>query len=178
MLGLCQCSGRFYALNRPGRDGPMIVFGAFVDSIKKLQNQRKERVMMNYKLISLICSGLFLACVGCKTTADQSAQNQPAATQPMANQPAATQSLPAQITSKQIYDTSYIPPALYSKVNPNGGSYINKPIVVRELQIDGKFIYEVTNDGAPNYYDVRGTELAGVEKERVLSLVKTTSVTR
>lgn len=128
---------------------------------------------MNYKLMSIICSGLFLACVGCKTTANQSAQNQPAATQSTANQPVA-----AQIMSKRVYDTSYIPPSLYSKVNPKGGGYVNKPIVVHELLIDGKFIYEVISDGGSNYYDTRGTELAGVEKERVLSLVKTTSVTR
>jgi len=132
--------------------------------------------MMNYKLIGIICSGLFLACVGCKSTANQSAQpatNQPATSQPTANQPVA-----AQIASKRVYDTSYIPPSLYSKVNPNGGGYISKPFVVNELLIDGKFIYEVISDGASNYYDLRGTELAGVEKERVLSQVKTKSVTR
>src|SRR3974390_1020838 len=124
---------------------------------------------MNYKLMSIICSGLFLAC-GCKTTANQSTQNQSAANQPTANQPVA-----AQIMSKRVFDTSYIPSSLYSKVNPKGGGYIDKPIVVHELLIDGKFIYEVINDGASNYYDARGTELAGVEKERVSSLVKTTS---
>jgi hypothetical protein len=129
--------------------------------------------MMNYKLMSMVCSGLLLACVGCKTTANQSAQNQPTANQPTANQPVA-----AQIMSKRVYDTSYIPPSLYSKVDPKGGGYINNPFVVHELQIDGKFIYEVISDGASNYYDVRGTELAGVEKERVLSQVKATSVTR
>jgi hypothetical protein len=129
--------------------------------------------MMNYKLMSIVCSGLFLACVGCKTTANQSAQNQPAAAQPTAAQPTA-----AQIMSKRVYDTSYIPRSLYSKVNPDGAGYINKPFVVHELLIDGKCIYEVNGDGAPNYYDVRGTELAGVERARVLSQVKPTSVTR
>ncbi len=129
--------------------------------------------MMNYKLISIICSGLFLACVGCKSTANQSAQNQPAANESTAKQPVA-----AEIRSKRVYDTSYIPPSLYSKVNPNGGGYINKPFVVNELLIDGKFIYEVISDGASNYYDLHGTELPGAEKERVLSQVKATSVTR
>jgi hypothetical protein len=158
----------------------MVVFGEFVDSITKLDGarSRKRKVMMNYKLTSIICSGLFLACVGCKTTANQSAQEQPAATQPTATQPAANHPAAAQIMSKRIFDTSYIPRSLYSKVNPDGGGYINKPFVVRELLIDGKCIYEVSNDGASNYYDVRGTEVAGAEKERVLSQVKTTSVTR
>ena len=127
---------------------------------------------MNYKLVSIIFSGLFLACVGCKTPPNQSAQSQPAANPPMANQPVATQ-----IMSKRIYDTSYIPSSLYSKVNPNGGGYISKPIVVHELQIDGKIIYEVSSDGATNYYDVHGTQLAGADKDRVLAQVKT-SVTR
>lgn len=128
---------------------------------------------MNYKLRIMTCSGLLLACVSCKSTANQSAQAQQTATKSEASQP-----VPAQITSKRVYDTSYIPPALYSKVNAASDGYINKPFVVSELQIDGKFIYEVINDGVSSYYDVRGTELAAVERERVLSQVKKTSLTR
>jgi hypothetical protein len=141
----------------------------------KARNERKERVMMNYKLMIIICSGLFLGCVGCKTTANQSAESQPTASQPTASQPAANQPAAVHIMSKRVYDTSYIPRSLYSKVNPNGDGYINKPFVVKELLIDGKCIYEVTNNGAPNYYDDGGTELAGVERESILTQVKATS---
>jgi len=63
-------------------------------------------------------------------------------------------------------------------VDSKGDSYINKPFVVDELLIDGKFIYEVTNDGTSSYYDVHGAELNGADRERISSQVKTASVTR
>ena len=128
---------------------------------------------MNYKMILIISSGVFLACAGCKSTANQSAENQPVAKQ-AADNPA----VPAKITSKRVYDTSYIPRSLSAKVNADGTGYINKPIVVNELLIDGKVIYEVINNGTSTYYNVGGTELAGAERTRVLSQVKTPSVTR
>ena len=118
---------------------------------------------MNYKVVT-ICCGLFLACVGCKSTANQTAESQPAA-----QSPAVTQPVPAHITSKRVYDTSYIPPSLYSKVNSSGDGYINKPLVVNELLVDGKLVYEVISDGASNYYDAHGAELAGAERTRILS---------
>ena len=133
-------------------------------------NERK--VMMNYKLMVLICSGMFLACAGCKTTANQTAENQPPVSQPATTQAVAAQPVAAHIKSKRVYDTSYIPRSLYSKVNPNGDGYINKPFVVHELVVDGRCVYEVTNNGAANYYDDGGTELAGAEKERISSQVK------
>ena len=126
---------------------------------------------MKCRLMIIICSGLFLASVGCKSTPNQPAENQAVANQPAANQ-AANQPVAGQITSRRIYDKSYIPPSLYSKVDSKGDGYINKPLVVNELIIDSKFIYEVINDGASNYYDVRGTELAGAERTRILSQVK------
>lgn len=127
---------------------------------------------MNYKVVA-ICCGLILACVGCKSTANQSAESQPAAQSPVVNQP-----VPAHISSKRVYDTSYIPPSLYSKVNSSGDGYINKSLVVNELLVDGKVIYEVIDGGASNYFDIHGAELAGAERTRILSQVGTKSVTR
>ena len=132
---------------------------------------------MKCRLMIIICSGLFLASVGCKSTPNQPAENpavanQPPSNQTVANPPAGNQAVAGQIPSRRIYDKSYIPPSLYSKVDSKGDGYINKPLVVNELIIDSKFIYEVINDGASNYYDVRGNELAGAERTRILSQVK------
>lgn len=132
---------------------------------------------MKCKLMIIICSGLFLVCVGCKSAPNQSTENQAVADKQVANQavadkPAANDAVAGQIASRRIYDKSYIPPSLYSKVDSKGDGYINKPLVVNELLIDSKCIYEVINDGASNYYDVHGTELAGAERTRILSQVK------
>lgn len=128
---------------------------------------------MRSKLAVIISCVLVLAFAGCKST-----PNQPTETQPAADKPAASQATAAQISSRRIYDTSYLPASLHSKVDSKGDSYINKPFVVKELLIEGKPVYEVTNEGTSTYYDLHGTELAGADRERVLSQVKTGSPTR
>ena len=122
---------------------------------------------MKDKRVLVMCCGLLLASFGCKSTSNQPAETQPAASAPVANQAVA-----AQITSKRIYDASYIPAALRSIVDSKADTYINKPFVVRELVVDGKVVYEVTNEGASSYYDVRGAELAGADKDRIVAQVK------
>lgn len=129
--------------------------------------------MMHSKLAVIICSGLVLAFAGCKST-----PNQPTETKSAANTPAANEAPAAQISSRRIYDASYLPASLHSKVDSKGDSYINKPFVVKELLIDGKLVYEVTNEGTSSYYDLHGAELAGADRDRISSQVKAASVTR
>lgn len=128
---------------------------------------------MHSKLAVIMSSGLVLAFAGCKSTSTQSTETQPAA-----NTPVATQAVAAQISSRRVYDASYVPPSLHSKVDSKGDGYINKPFVVKELLIDGKVFYEVTNEGASSYYDIHGTELAGADRERISSQVKAAAATR
>ena len=132
---------------------------------------------MKYKLALIMCGGLLLASFGCKSTSNQATETQPMA-QPAASAPVANQPAAAQIASKRVYDASYLPTALRAKVDTQGSSYINKPFAVRELVIDGKIVYEVTNEGTASYYDLHGTELAGADKERISAQAKTASATR
>ncbi len=110
---------------------------------------------MNRRLMIVVCSVSVAACIGCKST-------HTTASQPVAGTGAA----------KRIYDTSYIPPSLWSKVDPNGKGSIGKPFVVSEVAVDGTYIYEVVKDGVANYYDVHGVELTGADRTRIVSHIK------
>jgi len=100
----------------------------------------------------VVCSALVVGCVGCGSTTSQ----------PVA----------APVASKRVYDTAYIPPSLWSKVDTKGDGFIDKSFAVNELMVEGRYIYEVIKDGVANYYDVHGVAVTGAERTRILTQEK------
>jgi hypothetical protein len=115
-----------------------------------------HQMIMSNKLLNVLCWVLFFTCAGCEST------NPPASVQPVA-------AVGTQVPSKRIYDTSYIPRALWAKVDANGDGFVDKNVEVNQLRADGRSVYGVTRDGETNYYNTQGAEITGADRTRVLS---------
>ena len=115
---------------------------------------------MSNKLLVVLCWALFITCAGCKSTRP-SASVQPAA------------AVATQVPSKRVYDTSYIPRALWGKVDANADSYVDKNVEVNQLKVDGRSVYGVNKDGVTNYYDTQGAEITGADRTRLVSEIGT-----
>jgi hypothetical protein len=118
---------------------------------------------MSNKWLILLCWVLLFACVSCKSTAP------PASVQPAP--PASVQPVAAggtQVTSTRVYDTSYIPRALWGKVDANSHGFVDKNVQVNQLRADDRSVYGVTKDDETNYYNTQGAEITGADKTRLL----------
>jgi hypothetical protein len=111
---------------------------------------------MSNKWLILLCWVLLFACVSCKSTMP------PASVQPVA-------AGGTQVTSTRVYDTSYIPRALWGKVDANSHGFVDKNVQVNQLRADDRSVYGVTKDDETNYYNTQGAEITGADKTRLLS---------